>query len=97
MLSAWLARREGWEGKQTGAELGLAVAGACVGQGGQAYQEGDAGEEEGLRRAHVGQVLHRCQGPLALALAQGGGLEGGQGGGLLVRCPALGTVKSQKQ
>ena len=74
------------EGEQAGAELGLV--GACVGRGEQTYQGGDAGEEEGVRRAQGGQVLHRCQ---------GGGQEGGQGGGLLVQCPALRTVKSKKQ
>ena len=70
-LSAWLARREGWEGKQAGAELGLAC--ACVGQGEQDYQGGDAGKEEGVRRAQVGQVLHGCQGPWPRA---GGSREG---------------------
>ena len=45
-------------------------------------------EEEGVRGAQGAQVSNRCQ---------GGGQEGGQGGGLLVQCPALRTVKSQKQ
>ena len=74
------------EGEQAGAEPGRCLCRAVrAGTPGTRYRRG-GGSQEGSGRP----------GPPPRQ-GRGAGSEGGQGGGLLVRCSALRTVKSQKQ